>query len=47
MLAPDPEADDDGQQEPGIELDGRLTGIEFDAHDVPPDDEDDDDPEQP
>ena len=35
MLAPDPEADDYGQQEPGIELDGRLTGIEFDANDVP------------
>jgi hypothetical protein len=42
MLAPDPDADDYGQQDPGIELDGSLTGIEFDARDVLPDENDDD-----
>ena len=38
MLAPDDE-DEAAQQEPGIVLDGGLTGIEFGARDVPPDDE--------
>ena len=41
MLAPDPDAEDYGQQDPGIVLDGGLTGIEFEARDVPPDGDDD------
>ena len=39
MLAPDDE-DEAAQQEPGIVLDGGLTGIEFGARDIPLDDED-------
>jgi hypothetical protein len=40
-LAPGAEHDEDGggQDDPGITLDAGLTGIEFDARDVPPDDE--------
>jgi hypothetical protein len=38
MLAP--EQDEDASQDPDIVLDGALTGIEFDAYDVPPEDED-------
>jgi len=38
MTAPD--FDEDGQDEPGIALDEGLTGIEFDARDVPLDGED-------
>jgi hypothetical protein len=41
MLVPD--FDEDGQDEPGIVLDGGLTGIEFDASDVPPEITGDDD----
>ena len=37
MLAP--ERDEDASEDPGIMLDGGLIGIEFDARDVPPDDE--------
>jgi hypothetical protein len=48
MLAP--EADEDASGDPGIVLDGSLTAIEFDAGDVPPDEENglaDDGSEQP
>jgi hypothetical protein len=38
MLAP--EQDEDASQDPGIVLDGGLTGIAFDARDVPAEDED-------
>ena len=41
MLAP--ERDEDASEDPGIILDGGLEGIEFEAKDVPPDD----DSEQP
>lgn len=41
MLAPDPEAADYWEEDPGIVLDGGLTDIEFHARDVPPDDDDD------
>ena len=44
MLAPDPGAEDYGQQDPGIALDGGLTGIEFDARDVALDGDEDDAP---
>jgi hypothetical protein len=37
MLAP--EQDEDASEDPGIVLDGGLTGIAFDARDVPPDDD--------
>ena len=33
-----------GPEDPGITLDGGLSGIEFDARDVPPDPEDGDEP---
>jgi hypothetical protein len=43
MLAPGAEQDEDGgHDDPGIVLEGGLTGIEFDAHDVPLEDGDDD-----
>jgi hypothetical protein len=48
MLAP--EQDEDASEDPGIVLDGGLTEIEFEASDVPPDDEnglDDDGSERP
>ena len=37
-----PEEEDYGQEDPGTTLEGSLTGIEFGAHDVEPEDEDDD-----
>ena len=40
MLAPEPEdGEQDGYQDPGIALDAGLTEIEFEADDVPPDEE--------
>jgi hypothetical protein len=48
MLAP--EQDEEASEDPGIVLDGGLTEIEFEANDVPLDDEnglDGDDTEQP
>jgi hypothetical protein len=44
MLAPD---GDEGEQEPGIALDGGLSGIEWQARDVPFEDGDDDGSQQP
>ena len=38
MIAPDP--DDFDHPDPGIRLEGGLSGIEFDARDVPPEEED-------
>ena len=43
MLAPD--EDEDVEQDPGIVLDGGLSGIEFSARDVPPEEDDDDAPD--
>ncbi len=48
LLAPSgDEQEDEYLRDPGIELDGRLAGIEFDARDVPPDSENDDDGDEP
>ena len=44
MLEPEDEDGEERSQDPGIELDGGLSGIEWDAHDVPPDDDDDEAP---
>jgi hypothetical protein len=46
MLAPSQEHDEDGgdYEDPGITLDGGLSGIEWDARDVPLDEGDDDEP---
>ena len=45
LLAPDGDemGDEYERNDPGLDLDGRLTGIEFLAHDVPPDAEADHD----
>jgi len=45
LLAPDGDEYDDeyARNDPGLALDGQLTGIEFLANDVPPDSEGDDD----
>jgi hypothetical protein len=39
-----PVSDEDAPEDPGITLDGGLTGIEFDAHDVPPDEQEEESP---
>jgi hypothetical protein len=44
LLARREDEDGDGPEDPGITLDGGLTGIEFHAKDVPLDEPDDDEP---
>ena len=39
MLAPEP--DEDASDDPGIVLDSGLEGIEWEAYDVPPEEQDD------
>jgi len=50
MLAPADEQDEESSSiydDPGMVLDGGLTGIEFNAEDVPPENDDDDDDDAP
>lgn len=50
IACPAPERDEEASEDSGIQLDGGLSSIEFDARDVPPDDQNvvnDDASEQP